>query len=90
MSRSAHRLVKLLPDANGLVVRASDDEFAVIAHCERPHLAVVAFELLDVLKLAGDSEVSVSENRRQKRNEYKRTVSPSQYFSSLSLPTVQK
>ena len=51
MDISAHRLVELLPDADGLVVRASDDELAVIAHCERPHLAVVPFQLLDVLEL---------------------------------------
>ena len=45
------RLVELLPDADQLVVRAGDDELAVVADGERPDFAVVALQLLDVLEL---------------------------------------
>ena len=47
----AHWFVELLPDTDRLVVRAGDDELAVVAHSERPHFAVVAFQFLDVLEL---------------------------------------
>ena len=50
-NEETHGLVELLPYTDRLVVRARHDELAVMAHSERPELAVVAFELLDVLKL---------------------------------------
>ena len=84
MSKSAHRLVELLPDAVRLVVRAGDDELAVVADGERPDFAVVALQLLDVLELYA-CQSAVSYERGSVR-----TLSPSQYLRSLSLPTVQK
>lgn len=38
------------PAPNGAVVRASDEEVAPAAHCQAPHLAVVAPELQKKLK----------------------------------------
>jgi hypothetical protein len=49
--REAHGLVELLPDTDGFVVRACHNKVAEAADCERPDLAVMAFQLLDVLKL---------------------------------------
>jgi hypothetical protein len=46
------RLVRLLPDADRLVVRASDDKVALVGNGEGPHLAVVAVQALDKLELA--------------------------------------
>lgn len=47
----AYRLIELLPDTDRLVVRAGDNELAVMADGESPNLAVVTFQLLDVLEL---------------------------------------
>lgn len=69
-------------------MRACDDELPGVADGERPHLAVVSLELLDILKL-------LYVHHRQYRAvmramTMKRTLSPSQYFTMRSLPTVQK
>ena len=45
------RLVELFPDADGFVVRAGDDELAVVADGKRPDFAVVTLELLNVFEL---------------------------------------
>ena len=46
-----YRFVELLPYSNGLVVRPCHNEIGEIADGECPNFAVVALELLDVLKL---------------------------------------
>ena len=45
------RLVELLPYADGFVVRAGDDELAVVADGKRPDFAVVTLEFLNVFEL---------------------------------------
>ena len=45
------RFVELFPDSNGLVMRACYDEVAKAAGGERPDFALVALQLLNVLKL---------------------------------------
>ena len=45
------RLIELLPNADGFVVRAGDDELAVVADGKRPDFAVMTLELLDVFEL---------------------------------------
>lgn len=81
-----YRLVKLLPYSNGLVVRPCHDEIGKIADSERPNFAVVALKLLDVLKL---NRLGIS-LREYFRVCAAHALSPSQYFRSLSFPTVQK
>lgn len=54
-----HRLVRLLPNSERLVVRPSNDEFTVIANRQRPDFAMMTVELLDVLKLRGLSSIRV-------------------------------
>ena len=46
-----HRLIRLFPDPDRLVVRAGHDKVRLVTDCERPDLARVARELLNAFKL---------------------------------------
>lgn len=83
----AHRLVKLFPNTDRLVVRACDDELSSVADSEGPYLAVVPLKLLNVLKLFF---ACGCQYRWALGNGWLHTLSPSQYFNMRSLPTVQK
>ena len=55
-----YRLVKLLPDADGLIVGSGHDKFAMMTDGKCPNFSVMAIELLYILELeiSGDSGVS--------------------------------
>ena len=53
MDEDTYGFIELLPDTNGLVVRAGHDELAGIADSQRPYLSVVSIEFLNVLELRG-------------------------------------
>jgi hypothetical protein len=46
-----NRLIRLLPDANRLVVRTGNDEVRPLTDRERPDLTGMTSELLDALEL---------------------------------------
>ena len=53
-----HRIIGLLPDSDGLVVRTSDDEFASIADDHGPNFTMMSVQLLNILELKLLSERS--------------------------------
>lgn len=65
---------------------ASHDEVAKVAQSQSPNFTVVTIEFLYAFKL----RVYVSANITQVNITSILTLSPSQYLSILSLPTVQK
>lgn len=81
----SYRLIKLLPYSYGLVMGPSHHKIGGIANSECPYLAMMPFKLLDILELNDCMSAW-----RYSRVCLARALSPSQYFRSLSLPTVQK
>lgn len=71
---SAYRFIQLLPDADGLVVRAGDHELSVVAYGERPDLAMMALQLLNVYKLPSRT-VSFPQPCSEEHNTMTRLVS---------------